>query len=56
MTASQLALTPHSATVRQALARLAGPALAILLLVVLALGSLAWLRLVHIALTPPHVG
>jgi len=57
MTASQIVLTPRgAATVREVLARLAGPALGLLLLVVLAVAWLAWFRLVHIALVPPHVG
>jgi hypothetical protein len=57
MTASQIVLTPRfAAPVREVLARFAGPALALLLLVVLALAWVAWFRLVHFALVPPHVG
>jgi hypothetical protein len=57
MTASQIVLTPRpAATLHRALARLAGPALAVLVLAALAPAWLAWLRPVHNALTPPHIG
>lgn len=57
MTASQIVPAPLiAATVRDVLARLAGPALALLLFVVLALAWVAWFGLVQVALVPPHVG